>query len=108
MPGTQELTLLAFLIVQVSAGKGGKTSSSKKAPLKTLGVLDPVKTSPFMVPTIRKEAPTGNAPMWATPHKAVTNCFPQVGRNQISKAPGAIFDPTLGDKGIETPPPMTP
>ena len=44
-----------------------KTSSSKKAPLKMLRVLDPIKTSPFVVPTTRKEASTGNAPMGATP-----------------------------------------
>ena len=62
----------------------------KKAPLKTLRVLDPIKTSPFVVPT-RKEAPTGNAPMGATPLKAVTNHFPQVGGNQISEAQRAIF-----------------
>ena len=36
----------------------------KKAPLKTLRVLDPI--SPFVVPTTRKKAPTGNAPMRAT------------------------------------------
>ena len=36
-----------------------KTSSLKKAPLKTHRVLDPIKTSPFVVPTtITKEAPT--------------------------------------------------
>ena len=40
---------------------------------------DPI--SPFVVPTTRKEAPTGNAPMGATPHKAVINRFPQVGEN---------------------------
>ena len=43
--------------------------------------------------------------MGATPHKAVTNRFPQVGGNQTSETPGAIFNPTLGDKGVETPPP---
>ena len=43
--------------------------------------------------------------MGATPHKAVTNRFLQVGGNQTSEAPGALFDPTLGDKGVETPPP---
>ena len=33
----------------------------KKAPLKTLRVLNPIKTSPFVVPTtIKNEAPTGN------------------------------------------------
>ena len=43
---------------------------------------DPIKTSPFMVPTTtRKEAPTGNAPMGAIPLKEVTNRFPQVGGN---------------------------
>ena len=41
--------------------------------------------------------------MGATPHKAVTNCFPQVGRNQTSEAPEVIFDPTTGGKSMETP-----
>ena len=41
--------------------------------------------------------------MEATPHKAVTNRFPQVGRNRTSEAPGVVFDPTLGDEGVETP-----
>ena len=62
------------------------------------------RTSPFVVPT-RKEAPTGNAPMGATPLKAVTNCFPQAWRNRISEAPGVVFDPTIGEEGLETPPP---
>ena len=44
-----------------------------------------------MVPTIRKEAPTGNAPIGAIPLKAVTNRFPQVGENQISEAPKSII-----------------
>ena len=55
-----------------------------------------------MVPT-RKEAPTGNAPMGATPHKAVTNRFPQEGGNRTSEAPGVIFDPIIGEGGVETP-----
>ena len=42
--------------------------------------------------------------MGATPHKAVTNHFPQVGGNRTSEARGAVFDPTLGDEGIETSP----
>ena len=64
-----------------------------------------IKISPFVVPTTRKEAPTGIAPMGATPHKVVTNRFPQVGGNRTSEAPGVVFDPTLGDEGMETPPP---
>ena len=43
--------------------------------------------------------------MGATPHKAVTNLFPQVGGNRTSEAPGVVFDPTTGGKGMETPPP---
>ena len=44
--------------------KDGEDFLLKKAPLKTLSVLDPIKTSPFVVPTtIRKEALTGNTPM---------------------------------------------
>ena len=34
--------------------------------------------------------------MGATPPKAVTNRFPQVGGNRTSEAPRVIFDPTLG------------
>ena len=41
--------------------------------------------------------------MGTTPLKAVTNRFPQVGGNQISEAPGVIFDPIPGDEGVETP-----
>ena len=66
---------------------------------------DPIKTSLFVVPTIRKEAPIGNAPLGATPPKAVTNRFPQVGGNRISEAQRVVFDPTQWDEGIETPPP---
>ena len=77
--------------------KDGEDFLLKKAPLKILRVLDPIKTSPFVVPTTtRKEAPTGNAPMWAIPLKAVTNRFPQVGGNHTPEAPGAVFDPTQG------------
>ena len=59
--------------------KEGEDFLLKKDPLKTLRVSDPI--SPFVTPTTRKEAPTGNSPMGATPHKAVTNHFPQVGGN---------------------------
>ena len=82
------------------------TSSLKKAPLKILRVLDPIKTSPLVVSTtIRKEAPMGNAPMVAIPPKAVINRFPQVGGNRTTEASEVVFDPTQGDEGMETPPP---
>ena len=69
---------------------------------KILRVLDPTRISPFVVPT-RKEAPTINAPMGATPHKAVTNRFLPTGENKTSDAPGAVYDPTIGERGVETP-----
>ena len=55
-----------------------------------------------MVPT-RNEAPTGNAPIGAIPPKAVTNRFPQIEENQTSEAPRVVFDPTIGEGGVETP-----
>ena len=97
----QELTYLAFLIVQVSASKEGRKLSRKKAPLKTQG-FGPYLNKPFRVPITRKEAPTGNS------SQSSNQSFFSVRGNQISEAPGVIFDPTLGDEGMETPPPMTP
>ena len=83
-----------------------KSSSFKKAPPKIHRVLDPIKTSPFVVPTtIRKEAPTGNALVGAIPPKAVINHFPQVGGNLTTEASEVIFNPIQGDEGVETPPP---
>ena len=68
--------------------KEGEDFLLKKAPLKTLRVSHPIRISPFVIPTTREETPTGNAPMGATPHKAVTNRFPPQGGNQTSEAPG--------------------
>ena len=62
--------------------KHGEDFLFKKSPLKIHRLLDSIKRSPFVVPTtIRKEAPTGNAPMGAIPPKAVINHFPEVGKN---------------------------
>ena len=41
--------------------------------------------------------------MGTIPLKAVTSRFPQAGENQTSEAPGAVFDPTTGEGGMETP-----
>ena len=74
--------------------KEGEDFLLKKAPLKTHRLSHPIKTSPFVVPTRRKEAPTGNAPMGATPPKSVTNRFPQAGGNCTTEAPGVVFEIT--------------
>ena len=82
-----------------------KSSSFKKAPLKILRVLDPIKTSPFVVPTIRKEAATENVHMGDNQLQAVINRFPEVEGNRITEAPEVVFNLTQGDEGLETPPP---
>ena len=105
----RNLPFLPFSLFKSQLVKEGEDFLLKKAPLRNHRVSDPIKASPFVVPKIRKEAPTGNAPMGATPHKAVTNRFPQPGGNRNSEAQGVVFDPTLGDEGVEPPPPpMTP
>ena len=86
--------------------KDGEDFLLKKGTPKDSQGLDPIRISPFVVPTtIRKEAPIGNAPMGATPPKAVTNHFPQLGGNRTTEASEVIFDPIRGDEGMETPPP---
>ena len=44
----------------------------------------------------------------AIPHKAITNRFLPIGENKTSEAPGVVFDPTIGEEGVETPLPNDP
>ena len=71
--------------------KEGEAFLLKKAPQKILRVSNPTRISPFVVPT-RKEAPTGNAPMGAIPHKAVTNRFPQ-SKTKLQRLQGSFSTP---------------
>ena len=73
--------------------KEGEDFLLKKGTSKDSQVSHPIKISPSVVPTTRKEAPIGNAPMGAIPHKVVTNRFPQEGGNQTSEAPGSFLTP---------------
>ena len=41
--------------------------------------------------------------MRAIPLKTATSHFPQAEENQTSEAPGVVFDPTIGEEGVETP-----
>ena len=79
-----------------------RTSFFKKAPEKTLRVTDSTRKSPFVVPT-RKEAPTRNATMGATPLKAITNCFLLGGENLTSDALGVVSEPTIRKEVVEIP-----
>ena len=82
--------------------KEGEEILLKKGTPKTLRVLDPIKTSPFVVPSMtRKEVPTGNTPMGVNPLQAVTHYFPQAGGNRVTEAPKVGLDLTQGDKGVE-------
>ena len=83
--------------------KEGEDFLLKKGTSKDSQGFAPYQNKPFVVPTTREEAPTGNAPMGATPHKAVTNRFPQQGGNRTSEAPGVVFDHIIGEEGVETP-----
>ena len=84
--------------------KEGEDFLLKKGTCKDSQGSAPYQNKPFHGPH-KKEAPTGNPPMGATPLKGVTNRFPQAGGDLNSEAAGVVFDPTIGDKGMETPPP---
>ena len=73
--------------------KEGEDFLFKKAPLRIHRVSDPIKINPSMVPTVRKEAATGNVPMGATPHKAVTNHFFQAGEIEQQRLQGSFLTP---------------
>ena len=95
---------MAFLAVQLSV-KEGEDFLLKKGTSKDAQGFGPYQKKPFRCSHNKKRG----SPMGATPLKVVTNCFPQVGGNRISEAPGVVFDPTPEDEGMETPPPpMTP
>ena len=94
---------MAHSLVPVLLGQGQRRVLPLKRHPKNTQALDPIITSPFVVPTtIRKEAPTGNAPMGDSPLQAVTNYFPQTGGNRVTEAPEVVFDLTPGKKGVET------
>ena len=85
--------------------KEGEDFLLKKGTSKDSQGFGPYQNKPFCGPHNKKRGSYRKRPYGATPHKAVTNHFPQVGGNRTSEAPGVIFDPTLGDEGVETPPP---
>ena len=62
-------------LIQFTVGEGRKKTSSLKrgTPQNSLRASSPLKTSPFVVPTVPKEAPTGNSPMGEVPpQEAIT------------------------------------
>ena len=70
---------------------------------KTLRATSPIKSSFFMVCSIRKEATTGNTPKGDNPQQAVTSHFPQVGGTPTTEVTKVIFNLIAGVEGMETP-----
>ena len=104
MSGVEELAILAFPSLQVSIGERRRGLSPLKRHWQSSQGFGPYQNKPFRGPHHnRKEAPTGNTPMGAIPPKAVTSRFPLTEENKTSEAPGVVFDPTIGDEGVETP-----
>ena len=95
---------MAYSSVQVTVSQGWRRLPPYKGTPKDSQGFGPYQNT--VVPTtIRKEAPTGNTPMGAIPPKAVISFFPQVGGNRTTEALEVVFDPTIGEEGMETPPP---
>ena len=84
--------------------KEGEDFLLKKGTSKDSQGFGPCQNKPFRGPH-KKEAPTGNVPMGAIPLKTVTSHFPLAEENQTSEAPGVVFDPTIGEEGVEMTPP---
>ena len=81
--------------------KEGEDFLLKKGTSKDSQGFGPYK--PFCDSHNKKRGSYRKRPYGATPHKAVTNRFPQVGGNRTSEAPGVVFDPTTRGEGVETP-----
>ena len=81
--------------------KEGKDFLPKKVTSKILRVFGPYQNKPFRAPHTRKEPPTGNAPMGAIPHKAVTSHFFQQGKTELQRLQWLFFDPTTGEEGVD-------
>ena len=82
--------------------KEGEDFLLKKGTSKDSQGFGPYQNKPFRGPH-KKEGSYRKRPYGATPLTAVTNRFPPAGENQTSEAPGVVFDPTIGEEGVETP-----
>ena len=77
--------------------KEGEDFLLKKGTSKDSQGFGPYQNKPFFGPH-KKRGSYRKCPL-----KAVTNRFPPTGENQTSEAPGVIFDPTIGEEGVESP-----
>ena len=103
----QEFAILASLIVQLSV-KEGEDFLLKKGTSKDAQGFGPYQNKPFHGSHSKERGSYRKCPYGATSLKAVTNRFPQARGNQISEAPGVVFNPTQGKRVWKHLPPMTP
>ena len=64
----------------------------------------PYQNKPFHGPHNKKRGSYRKCPYGGNSSQSDIDRFPQVGGNRTLEAPGAIFDPTLGDEGVEMKP----
>ena len=96
MPRTQEFALLAFLVVQVSVKKGTSKDAQGFAPY---------QNKPFRGSHNKKRGSYRKRPYGGNSSQSSNQSFSSGRGNRISEAPRDIFDPSLGDEGVKTPPP---
>ena len=82
--------------------KEGEDFLLKKGTSKDSQGFAPYQNKPFRGPH-KKRRSYRKPPYGATPHKAVTNRFPQEGGNRTSEVQGVVFNPIIGEGGMETP-----
>ena len=80
----------------------------KKSTSKDSQGFGPYQNKPFCGPHNKKRGSYRKRPYGGNSSQSSNQWFSSGGGNRTSEAPGVIFNPTLGDKGVETPPPMTP
>ena len=78
----------------------------KKGTGKNSQGFGPYQNKPFCGPHHnKKRGSSRKRPYGGNSSQAVTSRFTLAGENQTSEHPGVFFDPTIGDEGVETPPP---
>ena len=64
----------------------------------------PYQNKPFRGPHNKKRGSYRKCPYGGNSSQSSNQSFSSGGGNRTSEAPGVVFDPTLGEEGVETPP----
>ena len=85
--------------------KAGEDFLLKKGTFEDSQGFGPYQNKPFCGPHNKKRGSYRKCPYGGNSSQSSNQLFSSAGGNRTSEAPGVIFDPTLGDEGVETPPP---